>query len=492
MPSSSSRTWCWSSSARSPWPASTASSGATSGCGEVKAFLYAAVWSALVLAVLRLSLPVALGDWRVPLSVILMGTVLAFGGVARPAGRRAATCTSARRGRTRAAQAGRPRTQPTLLIGAGRAGVLAAREIEGRGDMNLEVKGFVDDDPEKRGAVIHGFRVLGIDRGPAPAGQGARHRPGRHHDRPDLPPGDPAPDRSSAGRSRSRVRIIPGLYESCRARSQVTRIRNVQIEDLLGREPIHLDEAAARPVPGRQARDGHRRRRLDRLRARAPGGALPARQAPARRARRVRPLRDRRRAAPARAPRSRSVPLVADVVRRGAHARALRRAPARRSSSTRRRTSTCRMMEANPGEAIKNNVLGTRLLGELAGRARRRGLRHDLDRQGRAPDLDHGRDEARRRAGGPGSRPARYATRYVAVRFGNVIGSAGSVVPIFREQIRRGGPVTVTHPEMTPLLHDHPGGGAARAPGRRHGRGRRDLHPRHGRARAHPRPGARR
>ena len=50
---------------------------------------------------------------------------------------------------------------PTLLVGAGRAGVLAAREIVGRGDMNLDVKGFVDDDLEKQGAVIHGIRVLG-------------------------------------------------------------------------------------------------------------------------------------------------------------------------------------------------------------------------------------------------------------------------------------------------------------------------------------------
>ena len=75
------------------------------GLGEVKAFIYAAVWSALVLAVLRLSLPVRFGDWRVPLSVTLMGTVLAFGGVLGLRVARRYLYERSQR-RTRAAQAG--------------------------------------------------------------------------------------------------------------------------------------------------------------------------------------------------------------------------------------------------------------------------------------------------------------------------------------------------------------------------------------------------
>ncbi len=413
------------------------------GLGEVKAFIYAAVWSALVLAVLRLSLPVRYGDWRVPLSVTLMGTVLAFGGVLGLRVARRYVYERSQR-RTRAAQAGSAEKQPTLLIGAGRAGVLAAREIEGRGDMSLQVKGFVDDDPEKRGAVIHGFRVLGSTE--------------------DLPRlvkelGITQVVITIAQISRQEilrliglcrkiqvgVRIIPGLYDVLQGKVQVTRIRNVQIEDLLGREPIFLDEAQlGQFLAGKRVMVTGAGGSIGSELVRQVARFQPAKLLLVERAefalfeidgelRRTRPEIE-------------VVPLVADVCDEARmrmlfgehrphiifHAAAHKHVP---------------MMEANPGEAIKNNVLGTRLLGEIAGE---HGVEAfvmiSTDKAVRPTSIMGATKRVAELA--VQDLAGRYTTRFEAVRFGNVLGSAGSVVPIFREQIRRGGPVTVTHPEM--------------------------------------------
>ena len=371
------------------------------GLGEVKAFIYAAVWSALVLAVLRLSLPVRYGDWRVPLSVTLMGTVLAFGGVlglrvAAPLCLRALAEEDPRGPGRRSAE-----KQPTLLIGAGRAGVLAAREIEGRGDMNLEVKGFVDDDPEKRGAVIHGFRVLGSTE--------------------DLPRlvkelGITQVVITIAQISRQEilrliglcrkiqvgVRIIPGLYDVLQGKVQVTRIRNVQIEDLLGREPIYLDEAQlGQFLAGKRVMVTGAGGSIGSELARQVARFQPARLLLVERAefalfeidgelRRTRPEIE---VAPARRRR----------LRRSPDARALRRAPAA-GHLPRGRAQARADDGGQPRRGDQEQRPRHAAARRDRRRARRRGLRHDLHRQGRPPDLDHGGDQAGGRARGPGPR----------------------------------------------------------------------------------------
>ena len=168
------------------------------------------------------------------------------------------------------------------------------------------------------------------------------------------------------------MRIIPGLYEILQGKVHVTRIRNVQIEDLLGREPVELDEEQlGQFLAGKRVMVTGAGGSIGSELVRQVARFQPAQVLLVERAefalfeidgelRRTRPEIE-------------ILPLVADVVRRGADAGDLRRRTRPQVVFHAAAHKHVPMMEANPGEAIKNNILATRLLGELAGRARRRG-----------------------------------------------------------------------------------------------------------------------
>jgi len=409
--------------------------------GMIEAMVFARAFasSCAVLLALRLGLPDWLAVLRPPISVILMDGVLAFGGVL---GMRVVWRAMVERSACRHRDRGNGRGPAVLLIGAGRAGVMAARELQARGD--LSVRGFVDDDPFKRGAVICGVKVLGAtaDLPRLVRGLGIDHviiTIGEIH-RKEL--------RRLVEVCQSvpvRVRTIPGLYEILQG-DVIGRFRDVRPEDLLEREVVAVDEGDLRGFLGSKAvmvtgAGGSIGSELSRQIARyGPSRLLLVERAEGALFNIDRELRSAWPDVPI-------VPLLADVGDRTrmralfathrpeivAHAAAHKHVP---------------MMESHPCEALKNNVLGTRVVAELAGSA------------GVECFILVSSDKAVRPTSvmGASKRITEllvqhldrcHATRYVAVRFGNVMDSAGSVIPLFREQIAAGGPVTVTHPDMT-------------------------------------------
>ncbi len=332
----------------------------------------------------------------------------------------------------------------TMLVGAGQGGVIMAKEIANRPDLGLRPVGFLDDDPAKKGLFINGIKVLGT------TDELAAHC-SREGAQQVLITMASAPGETVRRITRFAedvglpVKIIPGLFEIAGGRVELTRIRPVAIEDLLRREPVELDtDAIGRHLRGRvvvvtgaggsigseicrQVADFGPERLL--LVERAENNLFQIH----RELSRVKADLE-------------IVPLLADVTDRERmdeifaehgpsvvfHAAAHKHVP---------------MMEWNPGEALKNNVQGTRTVAELS------------DQHGVESFVMISTDKAVNPSSVMGATKrvaemfcqalaGRSKTRFVTVRFGNVLGSAGSVIPIFKEQIAKGGPVTVTHPDM--------------------------------------------
>ena len=307
--------------------------------------------------------------------------------------------------------------------------------------------GLVDDDPRKRRMRLHGVRVLGtIDQLP---------RILRDNDPDEVLIAIP----SAPGEVRQRVvgiaqaagvpvKTLPGLYELLEGDLDLAgQIRPVQVEDLLGRQPVEVDvEAIARYVEGKAVlvtgAGGSIGSELCRQIARAhPTRIVLLEQSESALYDIERELLDERGF-------SAGVPVLGDVKNRAKmrqvferyrpdvvfHAAAYKHVP---------------LMEANPVESVRNNVLGTRIVADVA-------IEFGVERfvlistdKALNPHSVYGQSKTLCEWVVAAHGASDVATRFVAVRFGNVLNSTGSVIPLFRRQIERGGPVTVTDAEMT-------------------------------------------
>lgn len=331
-----------------------------------------------------------------------------------------------------------------LIIGAGDAGALVVRELQKSRQLNLTPIGFLDDDPAKQNHSIYGVSVIGtVSDLPAMIDL---------HQINEVVIAIP----SATGRLVRMVndicrlkgipsRTMPGIYELIGGKVSVNRLREVDITDLLRREPVRVnDEAVGAALEGKRVlvtgAGGSIGRELCRQIARRHPAELVLLGHGENSIFEI--LLELRQDYSSLSP----APVIADVRNLERldsifkehqpqivfHAAAHKHVP---------------LMEANIVEAITNNVIGTRNIVQAA-------LDHTIERfvmistdKAVRPSSIYG--ATKRLAEMIVLDAARQSQRaFTVVRFGNVLGSRGSIIPIFKQQIANGGPVTITHPDM--------------------------------------------
>ena len=339
-----------------------------------------------------------------------------------------------------------PRGKRTIVIGAGEAAEQFLRQIQHDARDTMHVVGLIDDDPDARGRTLHGVPVLGgTDELPRLVEE---HRPAL------LVIAIPSASAEALRRMVDRCveagvpfKILPSLQELLEGRAHIGQLRDVQIEDLLGRAPVDLDlSLVARELQGSSVL--------------ITGGAGSIGSELARQVARFRPrqvvLLERAESALyfvhleiARAhPDVDVVPVIANITNAERmdevlaayrpdyvfHAAAYKHVP---------------LMEASVVEAVWNNAVGTYRVARAAARAGvRKFVLISTDKAVNPTSVMGATKRMAERIVLELGELAASATEFRAVRFGNVLGSDGSVVPLFRRQLAQGGPVTVTHPEV--------------------------------------------
>lgn len=331
-----------------------------------------------------------------------------------------------------------------LILGAGKAGDALVRDM--RRDGRYRPIGFLDDNPNLRKARVQGVPVLGVlNQLPEIAREAAAELVVIA-----IPSASPEQMRRIVDlceRTRIPFRSVPRLEDILSGRVAVGELKEVAIEDLLGREPVVPDwEAVTRWIAGHRVlitgAGGSIGSELCRQVAR-PGAAqlILVEQNELSLARIVQSLR-------VEFPRLPIVPILGDCADPGLLAAALNDSPPVDAVFHAAAYKHVPVLETQLRAAVRNNVLVTDIVARAAIAA---GVgTFVLISTDKAVDPVNVLGASKRLAEMVCQRLAQSsATRFVTVRFGNVLDSAGSVVPLFREQIRAGGPVTVTHPEVT-------------------------------------------
>lgn len=331
-----------------------------------------------------------------------------------------------------------------LVIGAGDAGAMLAREIERYHSGKRKIIGFIDDDRDKQGKTMFGIRVLGsrYDIEQVVADTDANEI---IIAMPSVKGKEIKEIIDVCKNTNCKLTILPGVYEIIEGTVSVNQLRPVEVEDLLGRDPVKLDtKNVSAYITGKV------------VLITGAGGSIGSEIC-----RQVAKMQPKKMLLLGKGensiyeisqelsieyPQIRKVPIIADVrdeeringIMDYFHPHVVFHAAAHKHVP---------LMEYQPMEAVRNNVLGTKVVAEAA------------SKNGVETFVMISTDKAVNPTSVMGctkrvaemfvqSMNSISETRFAAVRFGNVLGSRGSVIPLFKKQIAKGGPVTVTHPDM--------------------------------------------
>ena len=333
----------------------------------------------------------------------------------------------------------------TLIVGAGEAGVLVMNELLKHKELGSIPVAFVDDDPSKIDRNINGIPVVGDRR--------SIEKVVKDYEIDDIIIAMPSINRKDqkeilefCHKTSAKIKIVPGYYEAIEGKMNIKEIREVQIEDLLGREEIHLNQdeltslikdrvvlitGAGGSIGSELCRQIVKYDPKEMILLDIYENSLYEIQNELKRHYKdanltaiIETMRERER-----------MEYVFDKYRPEIvfHAAAHKHVP---------------LMEASPVSAVKNNIFGTRNLIDMS------------DKYNVSKFVNISTDKAVNPTSVMGCtkriieimlqvKDKESKTDFVAVRFGNVLGSNGSVIPLFKQQIKEGGPVTVTDKEMT-------------------------------------------